>query len=133
MTSFSVEAMVDTTCICCVLRAVQYERACATLRACAHAGCIISRACNFRGWGKIRENRENYAPRKFGAIRYHMSNNTVFGLLDLNRIIVEECLHRGLMEWCFPNPIFAVLFRPSSLEELHYREMSIPVRCTDGQ
>ena len=25
---------------------------------------------NFRGAGRIRENRENYAPRKFGAIRY---------------------------------------------------------------
>ena len=25
---------------------------------------------NFRGWRPICENRENYAPRKFGAIRY---------------------------------------------------------------
>jgi hypothetical protein len=28
---------------------------------------------NFRGWRPIRENRENYAPQKFGAIRYMSS------------------------------------------------------------
>ena len=30
----------------------------------------IFRELNFRGLRSIRDNRENYAPRKFGAIRY---------------------------------------------------------------
>ena len=40
-------------------------------------GILKFRELNFRGLLRIREKRENYAPRKFGRIRYNKANEAI--------------------------------------------------------